>query len=282
MTAASPELPKIIDRFFEIVEEWKVVTQDDAAANKQLAPAWELVQMFPDRMSDYGLWVDELRVALSTDRVLGFIVPVPHTSGRTEPFVVLLDLDNARVFMMAARIKFQISVDFYNSTRDVGTEEELREIFEQACFEAIRRAGIVLNSTSDMLNVPTFNWGDSPRLVSMFRPMAFYSDNPAAVAFIDVLALQSSDYAWYNHIRTLCIAYQSAEGKEIMDVHGQMVPPQEAKLLNAEAQAVIDTAQPPPAPRAKVKAAPKNKKPATKAASKPKKKTATKVKGAKK
>lgn len=275
---ASDATNKIIARFFEIVREWRIIVEADES-NPKLAPAWKLIASFPDAMADYGHWVDTFRVAITTDRIVPLAVEVPHTKGHREPFLVLLDLDNARIFLAAMRPQYQVSIDVYNETRHPLTEAELASVFEDAQMEAYRRMGIVLNTLAEQLKISNPPWGELTQMLTQLRPMAFYSEKQASVAFIDFMTMHSSDKAWYDFVWNACRAYRLDEKHDFLLEDGTPGSAADRAETDVEVDALMKSV---PAPvKAKPKAKTKSKpKPKTKAQTKPA--TKKKSKGRKK
>lgn len=273
---ASDATNKIIARFFEIVREWRIVVEDDES-NPKLAPAWKLIASFPDAMADYGHWVDMFRVAITTDRIVPLAIEVPHTEGHREPFLVLLDLDNARIFIAAMRPQYQVSIAVYNETRHPVTEAELASIFEDAQMEAYRRMGIVLNTLAEQMKIATPPWGELTQMLTQLRPMAFYSEKQASVAFIDFMTMHSSDKAWYDFVWNACRAYRLDEKHDFLLEDGTPGTPADRAETDQELDKLMKSAPPPDKPKAKRKP-----KPAAKSKPKPKTKPAAKTKPKKK
>ncbi len=275
---------KALAHFFNIVNNWRPISDVDAV-NPNLLPAWQVLQTFPEAMEDYGHWIDEFKLALTTPRVLMLSISVPHSKGHTEPFVVLLDLDNSRIFATPARTKFQLILDFYNQTRDPMTEDELIETIQDTIIEAVRRMGIVVAKLAEDLKVPPMAWDQAPRLVHQYRPMAFYTTVPQeAVAFLDVIVLTGADKAWYDHVWALCKAYQSHPRAKSISVTGEVLSLEETQALDNEINAAVPPAQP-PNPKVKTKSAvkvkiAKSKKPNVKAPTDGKRKRGKSVKQA--
>jgi len=259
---ASEATMKVTSRFFTIVRNWRIIVEEDAS-NPKLAPAWQLISAFPDAMADYAHWIDTFKVALSVERVLSCIVEVPHTEGHTEPFLVLLDKDNARLFMIAMRPRYQVSLSFYEATREPMTEKELQDTFEWTQLEAYRRMGIVATTMASQLDIAPPPWNDVTQMLTQLRPMAFYSEELSAVSFFDVMTMHSSDKAWYDFVWNACRAYRLNEKNSLLTEDGKLGTAADVAAVNAEADAVMKAPKP-VAKKPKAKPKPKAKTSATK------------------